>query len=130
MDIKESLRRILEQKQAVTHRFFTIALTGRHEGRLVFGGADRAGQSAEFSTSPQEDVYHDTWSYSVEGLIRNSPGSQYGKLGLPLAIYAQFTNDLLRTLREFHGADWDPELMEKWTAAIERVGQAIFAGYQ
>jgi len=45
-------------------------------------------------------------------------------------MYAQFTSDLLRTLREFHGADWNPELMEQWKLAIERVGQAIFAAYQ
>jgi hypothetical protein len=45
-------------------------------------------------------------------------------------MYAQFTNDLLRALGEFHGADWNPELMEQWRRAIERVGRIMFAAYQ
>ena len=90
MDIKESLRRILDQKQAVTQRFFTVALSGRHEVYFV----------------------------------------EQGQWGAVLAIYAQFTNDLLQTLREFHGADWDPELMEQWREAIEHVGRGISAGHQ
>jgi hypothetical protein len=90
MDIKESLRRILDQKQAVTQRFFTVALSGRHEVYFV----------------------------------------EQGQWGAVLAIYAQFTNDLLQTLLEFHGADWNPELMEQWREAIERVGRAISAGHQ
>jgi hypothetical protein len=48
----------------------------------------------------------------------------------PLAMYAQFTDDLLRTLCEFHGADWDSELMEQWKMTIERVGRVLFAAYQ
>jgi hypothetical protein len=48
----------------------------------------------------------------------------------PLAIYAQFTSDLLRTLHEFHGADWNPELMQQWKTAIERVGRIIFSAHQ
>jgi hypothetical protein len=105
MDIQESFHRILEQKQAVTHLFFTVALGGCPELRLIFWGTEGAGHSGEFSGSPQ-------------------------LLCAPLAIYAQFTNDLLRTLREFHGADWNPELMEQWRMAIERVGQAVFAACQ
>jgi hypothetical protein len=97
MDIEESFHRILEQKQAVTHLFFTLALDNGHEGRLIFWGAEGA--------SPQA-------------------------LCAPLAIYKQFTNDLLRTLREFHGTDWNAELMEQWKTAIERVGCSIFAAYQ
>jgi hypothetical protein len=90
MDIKESLRRILEQKQAVTHRFFAVALSGRHEVYIV---------------------EQDKWRAL-------------------LAIYAQFSDDLLQTLREFHGPDWDPALMEQWREAIERVGRAISAGHR
>ncbi len=97
MDINESFHRILEQKQAVTQLFFTVALGGNHEARLLFWGTEGA--------SPQI-------------------------VCAPLAIYAQFTNDLLWTLREFHGADWNAELMEQWKMAIERVGQAVFAAYQ
>jgi hypothetical protein len=48
----------------------------------------------------------------------------------PLALYAQFASDLLRALREFHGADWTPELMEQWQKTIELVGRAIFASCQ
>ncbi len=97
MDIRESFHRILEQKQAVTQQFFTVALGGSHEACLIFWGAEGA--------SPQS-------------------------LCAPPGIYAQFTSDLLRTLREFHGADWNAELMEQWKTAIERAGQAIFAAYQ
>jgi hypothetical protein len=102
MDIQDSFRLILERRQAVTHRFFSVALGGGHEARLVAGTVDGTGPSAEFSGLPQ------AWS-------------------APLAIYAQFTNDLLRTLREFHGADWNPQLREQWRVAIERVGHGLFA---
>jgi hypothetical protein len=105
MDIRESFHRILEQKQAVTHLFFTVALGGCHEAHWIIWGTDGAGPSVEFSSSSHT-------------------------LCAPLAIYAQFTNDLLRALCEFHGADWNPELMEQWKMAIERVGRAIFAAYQ
>jgi hypothetical protein len=105
MDINESFRRILEQKQAVTHRFFAVALNGCPEAHLVFRGIDWGGQSVELSSTPPT-------------------------VSAPLALYSQFANDLLRTLREFHGADWNPELMEQWKMAIECVGVAIFAAYQ
>jgi hypothetical protein len=105
MDIQESFHRILEQKQAVSHLFFTVALGGCHETRSIFWGTEGAGHSGGFSSSPQ-------------------------MLCAPLAMYAQFTNDLLRALREFHGTDWNAELMEQWRMAIERVGQAIFAAYR
>jgi len=105
MDIHDSFRRILEQKQAVTHLFFTVALGGCHEARLVIWGADWAGPLLKLSSSAQ-------------------------MLCAPLALYAQFANDLLQALREFHGADWTPELMEQWQKAIEHVGRAIFASCQ
>ncbi|HZV07611.1 MAG TPA: hypothetical protein VE999_21170 [Gemmataceae bacterium] len=105
MDIQESFHRILEQRHAVSRSFFTGALSGCPEVRLIFWGTEGAGPPVEPSSSPQ-------------------------MLCAPLAMYAQFTSDLLRTLREFHGADWNPELMEQWKLAIERVGQAIFAAYQ
>jgi hypothetical protein len=105
MDIQESFHRILEQKQAVTHLFFSVALGGCHEARLIFWGTEGAGHSVEFSSAPQTLI-------------------------APLAMYTQFTNDLLRALREFHGADWNAELMEQWRMAIERVGRAIFAAYE
>ena len=105
MDINESFRRILEQKQAVTHRFFAVALGGGHETRFVFWGTEEVRVSVEFSSAP-------------------------GTLKSPLALYAQFTDDLLRTLQEFHGADWNGELMEQWRIAIERVGHTIFAAHE
>jgi hypothetical protein len=101
MDIKESFCRILEQKQAVTHRFFAVARGSGHETRFVFWRTEEAGVSAESSSAPRN-------------------------LKTPLELYAHFTNDLLRTLQEFHGADWNGELMEQWRLAIERVGHAIF----
>ena len=48
MDIQESFHRILEQKQAVTHLFFTVALGGCQEARLIFWGTEGAGHSGEF----------------------------------------------------------------------------------
>jgi hypothetical protein len=105
MDIEESFHRILEQKHAVSRLFFTLALGGCHEACLILWGKEGAGHSGELSSSPQ-------------------------MVCAPLAIYTQFTNDLLRALREFHGADWNAELMEQWKTAIERVGQAIFAACQ
>jgi hypothetical protein len=102
MDIKESFHRILEQKQAVTNLFFTVALGSGHEARLFIWGTEGAGRPVESSGPPQS-------------------------LCAPLAIYAQFTNDLLQALREFHGADWNPELMEQWRTAIEGVGRVVFA---
>jgi hypothetical protein len=105
VDIHESFHRILEQKQAMTHLFFTVALGGCHEAHLIIWGTEGAGQPVEFASPPQI-------------------------LCAPLAMYAQFTNDLLRALHEFHGADWNPELMEQWRMAIERVGRAIFSAFQ
>jgi hypothetical protein len=105
MDIQESFHRILEQKQAVTHLFYTVALGGCPEVRLLFWGTEGAGHPVELASSPQ-------------------------MLCAPLAMYAQFTNDLLRTLLEFHGADWNLELMEQWRTTIERAGQTVFAAYQ
>ncbi len=102
MDIKESFHRILEQKQAVTHLFFTVALGSGHEARLLIWETEGAGCSVESTDPPQ-------W------------------LCPPFTIYAQFTNDLLQALREFHGADWNQELMEQWRMTIERVGQIIFS---
>jgi hypothetical protein len=89
----------------VTHLFFTVALGSCHEARLFFFGNDGAGHSLDFSSS------------SLTGCA-------------PSAMYAQFTNDLLLTLGEFHGADWNPELMEQWRRAIERVGRITLAACQ
>ncbi len=94
MDIQESLRRILEQKQAVTQRFFTVALSG-HEACFVLLASER-------EMSPTSIA--------------------------PRVIYEQFTQDLLRTLQEFHGPEWNAELLQQWQVAIERVGQAILGG--
>ncbi len=105
MDIQESFRRILEQKQAVTHLFFAVALSGCQEAHFVCQGTDWAGQSLEFSSSSQ--------AFCV-----------------PLTLYAQFANDLLQALRDFHGPDWTPDLMQQWRMAIERVGRAICSSSQ
>jgi hypothetical protein len=103
MDIQESLRRILEQKQAVTHRFFTVALGGGPDGYFVFVGA-------ETDPQPRRPTY-----VPLTG-------------SAPRTIYEQFTQDLLRTLQEFHGAEWNAELMTQWQKAIEHVGRAILGG--
>jgi len=94
MDIQESLRCILEQKQAVTHRFFTVALSG---------------QEAYFLLVASE---------------RETPPTSIA----PRMIYKQFTQDLLQTLQEFHGPEWNAELREQWKVAIERVGRIILGG--
>jgi hypothetical protein len=52
------------------------------------------------------------------------------KCCVPLALYAQFADDLLQALRMFHGADWTPDLMEQWRLAIEGVGRSIFTTCQ
>ena len=52
MDIQESFHRILEQKQAVTHLFFTVALGDGHEAHLIFSRTEGAGQSVEISSPP------------------------------------------------------------------------------
>ena len=103
MDIQESLRRILEQKQAVTQHFFTVALGTTHEACFVFMGAE-----AEQSS------------------IR--PANLLQAVSAPRTIYEQFTQDLLQTLQEFHGSDWNAELRDQWRAAIEFVGRAILGG--
>jgi hypothetical protein len=93
MDITESLRRILEQKKAVTQRFFSVALGCGRETYFVFVGSE----------------------------------AESGSSG-PRTIYEQFTHDLLQTLQEFHGSDWNAELREQWRMAIECVGRAILGG--
>jgi hypothetical protein len=105
MDIQESFHRILEQKHAMDRSFFTLALSSCHEACLLLWGKEGGGHSGEVSSPPP-------------------------MVCAPLAMYAQFTSDLLRALCEFHGADWNAELMEQWRMAIERVGQAIFAPFQ
>lgn len=105
MDITESFRRILEEKQAITHRFFAVAQSRSQEPHLVSPERDWADQQVDLASLPQT-------SNAV------------------LALYEEFTSDLLQTLRELHGPEWDPELHEQWRGAITSAGRSLFTPAQ
>ena len=130
MNIKDSLERVSAQKDKVTDAFYAAFLDGCPEARPYFQATDMDRQSMNLSVALLViECYYRTASPAAEQYLHYQ-GTRHHDRGVPLELYTQFQDALLRILRLFHGLEWDADLEAQWRAALQKATQAMSVGYR
>jgi hemoglobin-like flavoprotein len=129
MDIKESLRRILERNQSVADLFYMVFLDQYPEVRQYFVHVDMRSQGVLLTVALQLVVQYYVHSFPAIEAYLKILGHEHDCRGVGPELYPKFCKVLLASLAQFHGHDWDEKLAEQWKQALERANEKMLAGY-
>jgi hemoglobin-like flavoprotein len=130
MDIKESVQQFVKHSDEVTKRFYSLFFEHVPEARPLFQSVNMGEQFMNLTTALLVVERYYTSSSGAARSYLNYLGTKHKDRGVLPDHYPKFQEALLRTLREFHGPDWGPELETQWRGAFEGACEAMFKGYR
>jgi hemoglobin-like flavoprotein len=130
MDIRESLNRILQQKQAVADLFYVAFLEHDPEVQREFAGVNMMHQAVLLTMALMVMERHYTGSYPATEAYLKYLGTRHHDRGVAPEFYPKFRDALLLTLERFHGEDWNGPLAAQWRGAIDLAWEAMLEGYK
>jgi hemoglobin-like flavoprotein len=130
MDISESLRRILEEKQKpLSDRFYRLLFDRHPDMQPYFRDVDLRFQGAMLTMALQLVVQQYAEPKAAVGEYLLLLGHKHHVRGIPREAYPRFIETLIATLGEFHGSDWDTNLAEQWQTAIQQAVAIMTEGH-
>jgi len=129
MDIKESLRRILDRKQPVIDSFYKIFLEQCPEVRQFFARVNMKRQAVLLTMAVQLTVQYYKYSFPVMEAYLKVLGEKHRDWGIGPEHYPKFRAAMLETLAGFHGDEWDEQLAQQWREALELATATMLDGY-
>jgi hemoglobin-like flavoprotein len=130
MDIRESLERLLGDKDVFGARFYEVFFARCPEAQQYFAGVDLKQQAVLLTMALTVMERYSTQGYPAMAAFLKYLGHKHKARNVPPELYPAFTDALLATLEQFHGADWDAQTAQQWKDAIERTTQVMLKGYR
>jgi hemoglobin-like flavoprotein len=129
MDIRESLKRILQRKQPVIASFYEVFFDEYPEVRPFFAGVNMKRQAVLLTMAIQLIVQYYSYSFPVmEGYLKIL-GEKHRDRGIGKEHFPKFALAMLETLRRFHGPEWDEQLAQQWHEALELASATMLEAY-
>ena len=130
MDISESVTAALAHETSVTELFYNRFLSRHPEVAEYFAGVDLRQQAVLLLIALAVVEQYFQQRFPSTGEYLRILGARHEKMGIPTALYADWRECLLDTLQEFHGSDWNKDLSQEWTEAIDLASQKMLDGYE
>lgn len=130
MNLHDSVRRILEQKETMADMFYIIFLDRYPELRKHFEGVNLRNQSVLLTMALMVMERHAAGNFPATQMYLKYLGSKHHARGIPEDSYPKFREALLATLERFHSKDWTPALAAQWRHAIDHAAQTMLEGYR
>jgi hemoglobin-like flavoprotein len=131
MDIQESMRRILEQRDGLAEPFFyAVFFDQSPEVMAHFRGVNLKQQAVLLTVALMVVERHYTRPCPTTEMYLKYLGTKHHSRGIEPELYPNFRDALLATLEEFHGRDWDLLLARQWGEAIDRAATTMLEGYK
>lgn len=129
MDVQESLRQILESREGFCDRFYVAFFHWHPEVWEYFAHVNLQRQAVLLTVALQMVVQYHLHSFPAIEAYFTVLGQEHCRRGIGPELYPKFREVMLRTLSRFHGRDWDEQLAQQWTAALELASEKILAAY-
>jgi hemoglobin-like flavoprotein len=130
MAIEESVARLLAEKSTVVRLFYNRFLAQYPEVKEYFASTNFDQQAIVLTMALVMVENYYSHAYPASRHYLKFLGHRHHEQGIPADLYPKFCECLLRTLAEFHGADWTTELSIEWRDALEIASKAMLAGYK
>jgi hemoglobin-like flavoprotein len=130
MNIQDSLRRVLEERDTVATTFYEVFFERTPEARPLFDGVNMKHQAVLLTMALMVIERHHAHGYPSTALYLKYLGHKHHLRGVPPEMYPKWAEALLATLARFHGPDWDEEAAGQWRSALEGAAQVMLVGYR
>ena len=128
MNLEDSLREVLAQKDLVIGKFYDRFLAECPEARELFEGVDMKKQSLMLSAALIVSESHSREVLPAVQHYLQVLGDQHREAGVPKHLFPPFRDCLIDTIGSCH-SDWSEELADAWRAAIDKAAETMFEGY-
>lgn len=129
VNITQSINAILSSKEAVVSRFYDRFLEEHPELRRLFARVDLRSQASMVTMSlVAVEAYFQNRFPATEHYFKVL-GNRHYHSGVLLDDLPKFCLSMLRTLEEFHGADWSDDLNQQWRDALTLAIDLMQEGY-
>jgi hemoglobin-like flavoprotein len=130
MEIKESLKKILESDRVFGEMFYEVFFDHCPEAKPYFAETDMDRQALVLTMvlTLVEQHYNNDFT-AVDEYLQHI-GTRHADRGIAKYLYTPWRDAILKTLEQFHGDEWSTHLAEQWGDAIETVTETMFRGYE
>lgn len=129
MDIRESLKLVMNSKDLLGTVFYEVFFQRHPEMHAFFSGIDMRRQALVLTMALMlVERYYITSFVATERFLQYL-GTQHKKRGIPKELYPHWIAAMLATLERFHGKTWHDQLACQWRAALEKAVEKMLEGY-
>lgn len=130
MDISASVPAILSSKASVIERFYERMFAQHPELRRHFDNRDMRIQASMLTVAlASVEAFYSHHFPATEHYLKVL-GNRHFHEGVQPNDYLKFQTALLKTLEDFFGDEWQPELARQWKEALELAVKTMLEGYQ
>lgn len=129
MHIDESVERILAHKDILGERFYEIFFAQNPDVRKHFEGVEIQRQAVMLTTALALIEHNYSKPSPAITQYLHYLGTKHHDRQISRELYLYWTNAMIETLSEFHGADWNAELEQQWLEAIGAATELMLEGY-
>lgn len=128
MQLEDSLREVLAQKELVLEKFYSRFLSEYPEAAKFFEGMNIKKQSLMLSAALIVSESHFRENLPAVEFYLQVLGKQHREAGIPRELFPVFRDCLIETISQCQ-TGWTEELADKWRAAIDKATATMFEGY-
>jgi hemoglobin-like flavoprotein len=130
MTIRDSLRRILEDREGVAARFYEVLFERSPEAKLLFKDVNLKHQTVLLTMSLMVVERHHESNFAATQLYLQYLGHKHHMRAVSPELYPVWVESLLAALERFHGQDWDAEAAGQWREALDGATRLMLDGYR
>jgi hemoglobin-like flavoprotein len=128
MQLEDSLREVLAQKELVVEKFYTRFLSENPQVAVFFEGMDMKKQSLMLSAALIVSESHFRENLPAVEFYLQVLGTQHHEARIPKELFPVFRDCLIATISQCQES-WSDELADMWRAAIDKAIATMFEGY-
>ena len=130
MEIRESLRKVLDSRELFGAIFYEEFFDRYPEAKQYFTGVDMDRQALVLTMALTVIEHHHNGSLGAVEHYLHHLGTAHHRRGIPLDLYPKWIETMLHTFQRFLGDDWEPALADQWRQALEKTYEVMQQGYE
>ncbi len=130
MDISESVQSLLNSRALVIERFYDRLLTKYPELRWHFEGRNLRVQASMLTMALASIEAYYLHRFPATEHYLKVLGNRHFHEGVKLDDLPKFQTELLATLEEYFGVEWQPALANQWQQALDLAIATMREGYK
>ncbi|MCA9023856.1 MAG: hypothetical protein KDA86_01460 [Planctomycetaceae bacterium] len=130
MKIAESIHRILSREDLVTDLFYLTYFERYPDLKQQFDGVDMDQQAVLLRMALTVIHQYHEYGYPAAEQYLLVLGRKHSLRNIPEELYADWRDCMLDTLERYFEHEWNTELEDEWTNAINKATDVMCRGYE